>query len=161
MLPPGGMSGTTRRTSVVTWVKFSSTNVSSPLALSSRNGAKNVPPALLTSVSTRPHSATTSPTHEVTASRSRTSRVRASAGRPVAATAAAVSSRASSFLSHIATVAPKRASSSALARPMPWPTPVTSATRSVSRIDDGSCGTQRGYRPFPRRVRCRASLSRR
>src|ERR1700733_483636 len=45
----------------------------------------------------------------------------------------------------MATLAPKAAKPLAMPRPMPEPPPVTTATRSVSKMDDGSIGTTGQY----------------
>ena len=60
------------------------------------------------------------------------------------ATSASVPASVSATRSHIATVAPNRASSPAVAFPIPAPAPVTSATRPVSSTDDGPYGTEAG-----------------
>jgi hypothetical protein len=95
-------------------------------------GAGNCPPALLTSTSIAPNRSTTPPTKRSTSAASRMSHTATwTPSAPPGATAAS-SARAASSLSavrpQIAIRAPRRASSAAVARPMPDPPPVTSAT---------------------------------
>src|SRR2546428_6626155 len=91
-------------------------------------------PALLTSTSMRPSSARTLSTMRVRSERFVTSVGSASAFRPRLRTSFAVRSALSAFSSATTTSAPRRASSSAVARPMPWPPPVTMATRPPSSL---------------------------
>ena len=51
---------------------------------------------------------------------------------------AATSASRSAWRSQIATVAPHRANRRAVARPIPWAAPVTTAIRSVSRMESAS-----------------------
>ncbi len=64
---PGGMDGTTARISEVTWVKFSLISMASPFSLTEVKGAKNEPPALLTSTSIWPNSSTIESIHKAVA----------------------------------------------------------------------------------------------
>src|SRR5437667_10192472 len=61
-----------------------------------------------------------------------TSHATATPWRPSAHTASATGSREARRRPHATTCAPTFASSTAIARPMPWPAPVTMATRSRS-----------------------------
>ena len=122
----------------MTWVKFSAMIDASPLGAMSRNGATNVPPALFTSTSTRSKRSAIDSTKASTASGSRTSSSALSTGRPSPSMSAATSASRSAWRSQIATVAPHRANRRAVARPIPWAAPVTTATRSVSRMESAS-----------------------
>ncbi len=113
--PSAGMSGTAARTKFVTLVKFSRTRESWPLSLTSRNGARNPPPALFTTTSSRP----SVPTHSRTASPSRTSSTAVDTRRPAVSTSAAVRAKPSASRSQMARSAPKRAHAPATAAPMP------------------------------------------
>src|SRR5436853_516724 len=91
-------------------------------------------PALLTSTSMRPRSARTRSTMRVRSACFVTSVGSASALPPTPRTSLAVRSPPSAFSSATTTSAPSRASSSAVARPMPWPPPVTMATLPASSL---------------------------
>src|SRR3954470_22316937 len=67
---------------------------------------------------------------------------RTSAMMPSAPMACAVCVHVSGLRSQMATLAPNAASPSAMPRPMPSPPPVTTATRPVSRMLDGSMATR-------------------
>ena len=112
--------------------KFSAIIVASPFSVTSRNGEKKVPPALLTSTSMPPNLLTTPSTNTSRASASRTSNRAETRGvrRP------GLPGR------RWRRCAPNRVHSSAVARPIPRAAPVTTTILSVSRIDDGStCST--------------------
>src|SRR3954451_13589333 len=91
----------------------------------SRNSAASPTPALLKTMSTL---STASPNSR-TCSRSATSTRRATTSRPRSRALASVCARPTSSTSQIAMSAPRRAASSAVARPMPLPAPVTTTTR--------------------------------
>src|SRR5207249_9159038 len=87
-------------------------------------------PALLTRISMRPNALRVCATAPSTCRASPTSHATASARRPSARTRPATGSSASLRRLHTTTSAPTRASSTAIARPIPWLAPVTIATRS-------------------------------
>ena len=89
-------------------------------------------PALLTRIPTGPSAPATCRTASSTSARSPTSQVTASAFRPRTRISAATASSSAPVRALTATCAPSRARASAIARPMPRPPPVTSATRSES-----------------------------
>src|SRR5674536_70743 len=91
----------------------------------SRNGLALSQPALLTSTSIRPNRRFTCATITSTDSCEVTSVCMPTASPPIAI---AVSLAVDSLMSVTTTVAPSAASFSAIARPMPWPAPVTIAT---------------------------------
>ena len=88
-----------------------------------------LPAALLTRQSTRPNRSTAAATIASTWSGSRTSVGCAAARPPAASISATVSSSGSGRRPATTTDAPSRANSWAMARPIPLPPPVTSATR--------------------------------
>src|SRR5918994_6311935 len=112
---------------------FSSITVRKPLGVIASAGLMNWPPALLTSRSTRPWRSSTPSTKASTASSSRMSRGWCSNAPPSAATDSAVSARGSGRRPQPITVAPSRASSFAVARPIPVPAPETMQTWPWSR----------------------------
>ena len=67
-----------------------------------------------------------------------------SVAMPSAPMLSAVARKVSGLRSQMATDAPNAAIPSAMPRPMPAPPPVTTATRPVSRIFDGSIAMRRG-----------------
>src|SRR2546428_1937797 len=89
-------------------------------------------PTLLTRRSIRPNVSMVRPTAWSTWRASPTSQTTASARRPSARTASATGSSASGRRLQATTWAPTLASSTAIARPIPWLAPVTIATRSRS-----------------------------
>src|SRR5262245_11006219 len=115
-------------------------------------GIGGKPPALFTSTSTRPSSATASRARASSCPRSVTSHCRAMARRPSACAAAAVASISAGVRAAHTMSAPCSANASAMPRPMPRPAPVTRATfpssrkRSRSAIPRGSPGTARKSR---------------
>ena len=60
---------------------------------------------------------------------------------PSPSTSSAAAAAVSAWRSQMATLAPKAANPRAMPRPIPEPPPVTTATRSVRRMDEGSIGT--------------------
>ena len=100
-----------------------------PLSEISSAGAVNWPPALLTSTSTWPKRSIAASTTRSGSPGSRTSAATARQAAPLASISARALSSGSSRRPARTTHAPLRASSSAVARPIPVPPPVTSATR--------------------------------
>ena len=96
------------------------------------------PPALFTRMLTGPSSATVRSSATIHLGGLADVGVDARARRPPPPAAAAVSA----LRSQMATFAPKAAKPRAMPRPIPEPPPVTTATRSVSRTDEGSIGTR-------------------
>ena len=121
------------------WVMFqvpwtlSSVTVRKPFAEIVSAGARNCPPALLTSRSRRPWRSSTASTRASTASSSRMSAASASAVPPKPSIVAFVSSIGSGRRPQPTTVAPSRASSIAVSRPRPEPAPETRQTVPSSR----------------------------
>jgi hypothetical protein len=105
------------------------TTASKPFGEMSFAGDGNCPPALLTSTSMRPKRSTTDFTKASMASGWRMSTEPAMAWWPFAARASAARVTGSTRRPQRATAAPREVSSAAMARPMPVPPPVTSATR--------------------------------
>ena len=95
------------------------------------------PPALFTRMLTGPSSATVRSSARSTSADSRTS-----AWIPRAPISAAAAAAVSALRSQMATFAPKAAKPRAMPRPIPEPPPVTTATRSVNRMVEGSIGTR-------------------
>src|SRR5256714_10837132 len=91
-------------------------------------------PALLNSTSIRPYSATVAPTMRSTSAGSATSASTNDASPPPASVIPPVPAPAPAARSTTATRAPSRATSTQLARPMPEPPPVMSATFPSSRF---------------------------
>ena len=137
MAPPSDISGIPCRTQLVTVEKFSRIRVCSPLGEVSSKRARKVPPALLTSTSIGPRSSCVRCMKAATASSSRASSTPDTQRRPSASTCWTTSGSSVGSLSKTATSAPKRAMASAVAAPMPRAAPVTTATRSVSRMLSG------------------------
>ncbi len=98
------------------------------------NGMKSSNPALLTTTSTGPNSASTVRTATVTDPVSVTSIGTAVAVPPSAPISLAVCCASSRLRSATATRKPCSPSDLAMPRPMPWAAPVTSATRLLMRI---------------------------
>src|SRR5882757_5427713 len=119
-----------------TWRRLDLYSASQPFSLVSSNGDLNTPPALLTRMDGIPSSLVVRCNAASTCSLSLTS-----VTMPSAPTDSAADSQASAFRSQIATDAPNAASPSAIPLPMPSPPPVTTATRPVSRMLDGSMAT--------------------
>ncbi len=107
---------------------FSRCTARSPLSSIASAGAANWPPALFTRMSTAPKRSSTASRNTATCAGSRTSQGIASTFRPSASSSARTCSSGSGRRPQIATLAPVRASSRAVARPMPVPPPVTIAT---------------------------------
>lgn len=99
-----------------------------PFGLMSSAGAVNCPPALLTSTSILPKASSVRSTTSVICCSSRMSAGTARQVAPVASTALRVSSSGSGRRPQSTMSAPPAARSSAVARPMPVPPPVISAT---------------------------------
>ena len=99
-------------------------------------------PALLTSTSTRPSSATTSATARSTADESVTSAVNGAAVPPASAIEAHTSAARSASTSTTAIAAPACARPAAIAAPSPLAPPVTTATRfsRLKRLRDEAVG---------------------
>ncbi len=121
------------------WVMFqvpctlSSVTVRKPFAEIPSAGLRNWPPALLTSVSTRPWRSQIPATISATASSSRMSQATASNTEPASAARAATSSSGSIRRPQPTTVAPRPASSKAVTRPIPEPAPEIRQTCPSSR----------------------------
>ena len=96
-------------------------------------------PALLTSVSMRPHLAMTPLTICAMLSLSVTSTRQPAASPPAASTALTVSSTEVMLMSQTATLAPSAANLRAVARPMPWPAPVMIETLWAKRMVRDRC----------------------
>src|SRR5690242_18590515 len=91
-------------------------------------------PALLTSVSMRPHLAITPSTMRAMLSLSVTSMTKPADSPPISAIFATVSWIVASLMSQPATLAPSWANLTAVACPMPWPAPVMIETLPLSRM---------------------------
>jgi hypothetical protein len=100
---------------------------------------------LLTSRSIRPKRSRAAATTAATSSGRPTSPEMASASRPTARTAAAVASSGARRRPQATTCAPARASSTAMARPIPCPAPVTMAMRSRRVSAVKATGRRLGY----------------
>src|ERR1700734_88592 len=115
------------------WRRFDLYSASQPFSVVSRIPDQNTPPALLTRIVTGPSSAEVCASAASTATLSRTSTV-----MPSAPISAAADAHDSGLRSQIATCAPNALKPAAMPRPMPAPAPVTTATRSVRRMLEGS-----------------------
>ena len=133
------------------------TTVFQPLIEMSSGLARNEAPALLTMMSSRPHSATARSTIPLTWSSWRTSTATAKVLRPRSVMALATGSRCSSLRLQRATSAPARANSIAIDLPMPVPPPVTMAV--LPSRENGVLG--HGGDHTPARPRLPAGLGRR
>src|SRR5262249_5636358 len=109
-------------------------------------------PALLTRTSIFPNSATVRATSPSTWSAFVTSLAPAIARRPSARASAAPSSAVSALRSESATSQPSRASRSAIARPIPRPAPVISATLPSSPYMRPSPAGSAGLQPLAQQV---------
>src|SRR5581483_803186 len=141
-------------------------SASCPFSLTSRNDARNPPPALFTSTSTRCDSApTASCTNGSTWARSRTSSTPVTTGRPSASMARATRAKPSALRSHNASDAPKRANASAIASPMPCAAPVTTVLRGLDLPADEATAllveTEARYLGYVARERAQADRARR
>src|SRR4051812_2892439 len=136
MLPGWPTSTNRRATRCVqssTWRRLLLYNASQPFSLVSSSGEENTPPALLTRIDGTPSSVVVRSSAASTCSPSLTSVM-----IPSAPMASAADVQVSGLRSQIATRAPNAARPSAMPRPRPSPPPVTTATRPVSRMSDGS-----------------------
>jgi hypothetical protein len=104
-----------------------------PLALIFSSGVMYWPPALLTRASMRPWACTASVTMALTPSSLRMSQTWKLARPPSSAISMAVACSFSGLRPTSTTMAPRRASSCAVQRPMPEPPPVTITTRPANR----------------------------
>src|SRR4051812_6088154 len=136
MLPGWPTSTNRRATRCVqssTWRRLLLYNASQPFSLVSSSGEENTPPALLTRIDGTPSSVVVRSSAASTCSLSLTS-----VTMPSAPIASAADLQVSGLRSQIATRAPNAARPSAIPRPRPSPPPVTTATRPVSRMSEGS-----------------------
>src|SRR5947209_3133687 len=126
--PPAGIIALVATAWVISQVpsRLSDTTVRKPFGVMSSAGAMYCPPALLTSVSTRPWRSSTWSTAAATASSSRMS-AEIALQRPWSHSPT-VSSSGSGRRPITTTCAPQAVSSTAVARPRPDPPPVTTAT---------------------------------
>ena len=137
MLPPRPSSIITR---AAAWLPmkaartFMRATASKPRSETSSVGAWKLPPALLNIESSRPKRSRAPATSARSESGSRTSVGIETASPPASAIMSAVSWPVSGLISPIATRAPMSAMPIAIARPMPLPAPVTTATRPSMRM---------------------------
>ena len=104
----------------------------SSTSTSCRRMLRRITPALLTTACSAPYASTAARTARAASSASARSPGTASARPPAASTSAATASSGSGRRPHSTTASPSAARASAVARPMPVPPPVTSATRSTA-----------------------------
>src|SRR3974390_3326962 len=139
-IPYSTMTRATRCVQRITCLRLERYRASHPFSDVSSSGELKTPPALLTRMLTGPSSATVRSSAASTCPESRTS---VGSPRPPTSSPAAVA--VSLFCSQTATLAPKAANPRAIPRPIPDPPPVTAATGSGSRTEDGSMGTRGQY----------------
>jgi hypothetical protein len=132
--PPAGPSASSNAVSAMFSMPstFSRHTARQPFAAISSAGLKNWPPALFTNTSRPPRRSSTVSTSRRACSRSRTSPATQSASPASSPISSAARSSTSPRRPAIVTLAPQRASSSAVALPRPVPPPVISATRPRS-----------------------------
>src|SRR3954463_9451454 len=137
MTLPGRPASTKRRATRCvqsnTWRRLLLYNASQPFSVVSSSGEENTPPALLTRIDGTPSSVVVRSSAASTCSLSLTS-----VTMPSVPMASAADLQVSALRSQIATRAPNAARPSAIPRPRPSPPPVTTATRPVSRMSEGS-----------------------
>ncbi len=127
--PASIMSGTTAWRQWNVPVRLTAIIRSQASALISRKSSNPSMPALVTMIPTGPNAVRTSSSVASMAARSLTSTAAPSALPPSAATSSATAPAASPLMSSTATLFPGRARWWQMARPMPEPPPVTTATR--------------------------------
>jgi hypothetical protein len=115
------------------------TTARQPFGEQSSAATGKLPAALLTSTAIGPRASSTRSNARAICSASRTSQAASTARPPASATAATPRARASSFRPRIATAAPARANSIAIAFPSPVPPPVI-ATTCPAYVSEGSIG---------------------
>src|ERR1700688_350854 len=141
--PPAAMRSAAFWVASTTQVKLVRTRASRPLALTSVNAARNVPPTTLTRMSSREKRSSQESKNPASASVSRTSTTASSTSTPYWRACAEVRASASPSTSASARETPARARSSALARPRPPPPPATTATLPASSARSSRNDTDR------------------
>src|SRR5579862_1595399 len=146
-MTPSRPSAMQRRASSVLHTKVPSSTIPvtarQPLKLRSSAGTGKLPAALLTSTSTGPRREVVTSNARATASGSRMSHATPIALPPAPSTARTPAARCSSSRLAIASAAPRRANSTAIARPSPVPPPVMSTTLP-RKVPSGSIASPRG-----------------
>ena len=129
-------------------LRFTAMCASNSSGVVSSRVPRDVSPAALTRLSTRPKAAIAAVTQDRAWATSAMSAWRNTASVPAAPRSAASASPGSRRRPATATRAPSRAAARAMAAPSPWVPPLISTTRSCSRVMTGSSAVREGKLGF-------------